>query len=447
MIDSEGQSPNDGSQPGTPNYSYQFGDSFQQHMLEYWAQAPRGRSESLMQAARDMQMAENWRAQAGTWERLGNELGSVLESGKDQWLRDVLYSYPKGREFFGQFYVISDIEWDSIKPRCPKKCRDQCADRQKQAYAYEWAAEAAAAASNAGDAARLFRRAGWAWEKTTHYMASGQEGSIEVDRYRRAAKCYAEASANASRTSRYSTRQMIVYRRWCPACLRDKKREDKCEHDDHMAVLDRHPDTPATDIERLHRCWLIIAKSQEGRRASDKVTKGNDGAPRDNSERGHWRAFEEGRQQLSEIQGRLASEGARKEAREVYREQRKYITDYYVAVKDWRWVPLRVLRLLSHNGSSPGRLLTSLATLYLVILPTAWLGYWMATAPPVPLGQKLGPLPLEAVIFSLSNIVNLSNGHFLVTSSTGTLLQALQGLSGYFALVRILYVAQRSYAA
>lgn len=445
MKDREGQPQKDGHQSCVPEYSYRFDDSFRKHMSEYWEGSPRRRSDSLMQAARDMQMAENWRGQAGTWERLGNELGSGLESITEQWLRDALYSYPKGREFFGQFYVISDIEWEAIEPKCPKDCRDQCANRQKQAYAYEWAAEAAAATSNTGDAARLFRRAGWAWEKATHYTASGQEASIKVDRYRRAAKCYAEASVNASRTSRYSTRQMIVYRRWCPACLRDKKREDECDHNDHMTVLDDHPDTPATDIERLHRCWLTIAKSDL--QLIERISKKDNALSERNGTHGHHGAFEEGRKQLSEIQGLLASEGARNEAREVYREQQKYVIEYYISVKDWRQVPLRVLRLLSHNGSSLGRLLTSLAALYFVILPLAWLGYWTAVASPAPPGQKFGPLPLEAVIFSLSNIVNLSNGHFLVTSSTGTLLQALQGLSAYFALVRILYVAQRSYTA
>src|SRR4051794_40569723 len=98
----------------------------------------------LMKAARAMQMAENWRAQAGTWEMLGDALGRSLDAETPLSARSDPYAVRSGRELFRQFHVIGDREWEDMK-QCPSQCESACGDRRKQASAYEWAAESAQA--------------------------------------------------------------------------------------------------------------------------------------------------------------------------------------------------------------------------------------------------------------------------------------------------------------
>ena len=69
----------------------------------------------------------------------------------------------------------------------------------------------------------------------------------------------------------------------------------------------------------------------------------------------------------------------------------------------------------------------------------------MAHRTPAPLAGGHGPLPAEALLFSLSSVANVSNGHFTAGGWLSSSLQVVEGLSAYFALGYLLYVAQRSY--
>ncbi len=270
--------------------NYDFMGAFEEYMRAYQAtaddHAPQLETLSgddlLMKSARALQMAEGWRAQVGTWEKLGNTLGRQLDkTDSTQRAGDTVpeevtklqsailaaYETPGGRELFSQFNVISDLEW-ALLDKCPDNCSSGCLDRRRQAWAYEWAAETAAATGNLADAARLFRRAGWAWEKALHYGRAGGQAESDVDtpesekRLERAAACYTRAAANAAQTTRRATRNMIATRPWCPACQRDKtsEKEDECSH---SSAIDKagvpKEDWPATDVERLLRVWQGVA--------------------------------------------------------------------------------------------------------------------------------------------------------------------------------------------
>lgn len=426
----------------------------------------------LMKSARAMQMAENWRAQVGTWERLGNSVGHRLDNGDAPPTEGTVpdpYETPVGRELFSQFNVISDREWAELD-ECPPDCHAGCVDRRRQAYAYEWAAETAAATSNSADAARLFRRAGWAWEKALHYGATpvptraeadGPEGSETAGesaesekRLERAAACYSRAAANAARTTRRATRAMISTRPWCPACQRDKTTESGCRHGDWHAMAGApEEDRPGTDVDRLRRVWRRIA---EIRRASDPENA--DGGVKPQAPPGGRPAaaprrrdraddLAEGLQQLSLIQGLLAGHGARHEARAIYRERQRMEMDHLRSRARSRHLRKWIGYVFSWNGSSLPRLLTSLTLLYLVFLPLAWLLVWSWNGVPRPDDSAgFGPAPIEAVIFSLSSMVTLSNGHFAPGGWVVNLLQACHAVSAYFALGYSLYVAQRAYS-
>lgn len=391
-----------------------------------------------MQAARALQMSETWRAQAGVWESLGNEIGQQM--GADSLADAGLYSYPSGREFVGRFYVISDAEWARIDSPCPDGCTNKCSMRQKQAYAFEWAADGAESSANHADAARLYRRAGWAWEKAIHYGKPGLgEGTADPAMFpssrclRRAVRCYAQAAFSAMLTPR-PARTLITERQWCPACVLDKTRETSCAHQEISAEkLPAAEDVPQTDVERLRRCWAEIA-AIEWRRAR---SYGAAESARDNAE-------EEGETQLAAIQGLLAGRGQTRAARRIYRMRRQYLRDCWRHSHPVKRRISQAVWLFSNNGSSPQRLLGSLAALYLVVIPAAWWTAWRLGAP-VPLPGRHGPLPAEALLFSLSSVANVSNGHFTAGGWLSSLLQVVEALSAYFALGYLLYVAQRSY--
>ncbi|MGY1669934.1 hypothetical protein [Geodermatophilus sp. SYSU D00710] len=456
--------------------SYDFQGAFEEYMRAYrdstQAGPPDIRTMSgddlLMKSARAMQMADNWRAQVGTWERLGNSLGRRLEeedSTSSKGASSDAYETPVGRELFGQFNVISDREWAELDD-CPDECGSGCIDRRKQAWAYEWAAETAAATANPADAARLFRRAGWAWEKALHYgMARvpaqsdtdaprGQEASSKAPesekRLERAAACYTRAAANAARTTRRATRTMIATRPWCPACQRDKTTENGCprNHADATVLLPEE-DRPATDVDRLLRVWQGIAKIRQTRSREDAERKfdlplGSPAAASRNGNRAD--DLTEGLHQLALIQGLLAGHGARHEARAIYRQRQRMEMGYYRSHARVRYLRKWTGYVFSWNGSSLPRLLGSLALLYLVLLPLIWLVVWLWTGLPKPENSaSFGPAPLEAVIFSLSSMVTLSNGHFAAGGWAVNLLQACHAVSAYFALGYSLYVAQRAY--
>ncbi|MGH3159159.1 MAG: hypothetical protein ACRDNF_21660 [Streptosporangiaceae bacterium] len=417
---------------------YRFEEAFRRFLLVHDRRRRRDSPDALMHAARALQMSETWRAQAGAWEALGNEIGQRM--GTDELAGAGLYGYPPGREFVGRFYVISDREWARIESPCPDGCANQCSLRQKQAYAFEWAADGAASSTNSADAARLFRRAGWAWEKALHYGKPGRgEGIIDPALFpssrclRRAARCYAEAAFNAVLTFRPATRSMITERRWCPACVLDKTSESNCQHRQGGPVTPTAEDLPQTDVERLCRCWLKIAAIE--RRQGSSPAAGH--SARED-------AAGEGAAQLATIQGLLAGRGMTHAAQQIYRMRKQYLRDCWRRHHRVRRWMSQLMWLLSGNGSSIGRLLVSLALLYLIVVPVSWYAAWRLGAP-LPLASGHGPLPAEAVLFSLSSVANVSNGHFMAGGWVSSSVQVAEGLSAYFALGYLLYVAQRSY--
>ena len=417
---------------------YRFEEAFRRFLLAHDRHGRRSRDDDLMRAARALQMSETWRAQAGVWEALGNEIGQRMRT--DGLAGAGLYSYPPGREFVGRFYVISDKEWARIDSPCPGRCTSKCSMRQKQAWSFEWAADAAASSANHDEAARLYRRAGWAWEKAIHYGRPGLgQGPADPAMFpdsrhlRRAARCYAQAAFSAVLNPRPAPRAMIIHRPWCPACVLDKTRELSCTHDGASAAQPPAPeDIPQTDVERLRRCWAAIAAI--GRRAPTYA----------DAERAAGNAEEEGAAQFAAIQGLLAGRGQTRAAQQIYRMRQQYLRDCWRHSHPVRrWVS-EAMWLLSCNGSSPKRLIATLAVLYLVVIPAAWWAAWRLGAP-APLTAGHGPLPAEAVLFSLSSVANISNGHFTAGGWLSSLLQVAEGLSAYFALGYVLYVSQRSY--
>jgi hypothetical protein len=313
--------------------------------------------------------------------------------------------------------------------------------RQKQAYAFEWAADAAASSANYADAARLYRRAGWAWEKAIHYGKPGLgEGTPDPAMFphsrclRRAVRCYAQAAFNAVLTPRPAPQTMITDRLWCPACVLDKARELNCPHGEVTSMKSPAPeDGPQTDIERLRRCWAAIAAIERRRAPSDAA-----------AESAEENAEEEGETHLAAIQGLLAGRGQTRAAQQIYRVRKQYLRDCWRHSHPVKRRMSQVMLLLSSNGSSPRRLLGSLALLYLIVIPAIWWTAWHLGAP-VPLVGAHGPLPAEALLFSLSSVANVSNGHFAPGGWLSSSIQVIVGLSAYFALGYLLFVAQRSY--
>jgi hypothetical protein len=227
---------------------------------------------------------------------------------------------------------------------------------------------------------------------------------------------------------------MIAERPWCPACVLDKTREVNCMHQQASTAEPSAPeDMPHTDVERLRRCWADIA-AIERRRAPSYAA----------AERVAEDAEAEGAAQFAAIQGLLAGRGQTQAAQQIYRMRKQYLRDCWRNSRPVkRWVS-QAMWLVSGNGSSPRRLIVSLALIYLVVIPAAWWTAWRLGAP-VPLTADHGPLPAEALLFSLSNLANISNGHFTPGGWLSSLLQVAQGLSAFFALGYLLYVAQRSY--
>ena len=223
--------------------------------------------------------------------------------------------------------------------------------------------------------------------------------------------------------SRPAARAMITERRWCPECVLDKTREVHCPHREISSENEPgSEDMPQTDVQRLRRCWGAIALIERQRALSPAA-----------AESAGENAEEEGAAQLAAIQGLLAARGQTRAARQIYRMRKQYLRDCWRhshPVK--RWTSQATL-LFSSNGSSPRRLLGSLALLYLVIIPAAWWTAWRLGAP-VPLASAHGPLPAEALLFTLSSVANVSNGHFTSGGWLSSSLQVAEGLSAYFAL-------------
>ena len=386
------------------------------HLAAQEQDGAREQPEAIMRSARALQMSDGWRAEAGHWEWLGNTLG--LQADKGEVPESVLknrYGDTRGRKRYAPFYVMSDEEWR--RPVTAHTYRtDKDLARHRQAVAYQWAGERAATAGQHDEAARLYRRAGICWERSAH-----------PHNLQRAAACYYRAAMSASQSWRYQTRRR-VFDGWCPSCLRDKTREDDCgsPQDGHEALADatsRH----LGDIERLVACARRLLDS------TDPATR--------------RQQFREPEGQLSVIQHTLASSGARSEAIRAYRIRKALQRRYYWRVKSWR-LPFAVLNwLLTGNGSRVKQVLLVLLLGYAVICPALWrsAGAVLIDAPD---GQPVRTSSwLEAVSFSLSQTINLGTGHFASAGAWITLLQAAQGISAYFALGYMLWVAQRSYSS
>ncbi len=387
------------------------------HLAAEQEMNPDRKIDAIMRAARARQMAEDWRAEAGHWEWLGNAVGlawdrselscDLSEEAKDEILRD-RYRVPEGRERFAPFYVISDVEWEQP---VATKLKPAALARHRQASAYEWAAARAGAAGQHDEAARLYRRSGIAWERSEH-----------DERLRRAASCYYRAALSAARSSRYQTRRRL-FDGWCPSCLRDKGREQSCGRPKHEEPLDGKFKNLG-DLARLEACWQQELDNVAGDSRS---------------------TYEDADRQFGVIQHTLAAEGGRHEARRVFRMRCDFHRRYLRRRSWWRrflsWGHMH----LSWYGTSVPHTLATIAILYAVVAPILWRIF--GGVPPPGDGVEHGPASAEAIILSLSSVLNLATGHFAAGGPWTTLFQSLQGISSYFALGYTLWVAQRSYAS
>lgn len=361
----------------------------------------------LMRAARALEKGEHWRTQAASWEMLGNVLGAHIASGASKEERDERYAVRSDRESVEGFYVISEDEWST--PGGQDYGEDVSAIRRHhQGQAYQWAAECALAHRQFSDAARLFRKAAVAWQ-----------ASQRREKEKRAADCYWQAALCAAQSSRFSTRRMIHDKKWCPSCLRDKASEDVCKFCVGSEIaLARDGEGKGSDLDRLRACWEQTTSSSE---ASEED-------------------FKNACRQFAGIQRQLAITGARDEAIAAYRFRLRYMRSFFRRNHPVKYAESALSWLVSHNYSSVGRFIVSLVVLYGLAIPAIW---W-ATGSAVPQGSGQGGV-LEAVVFSLANTADFTPGHFLAGDAITTAFQALQALSGYFALGIALWISQRSY--
>lgn len=371
----------------------------------------------LMRSARALQKAENWRTQAASWEMLGNRLGAQLPSdvGADE--RRARYVVPADRKSVAGFYVISEQEWTTP----PGQDYDDAAaiQRHHQAQAYQWAAECAQADLQFSEAARLFRKAGVAWQ-----------ASERKQKDRRAADCYWQAALSAAQSSRFATRSMIRSRHWCPSCLRDKSSEDGCQCRDHDRPDLKHDgEGSGSDLERLRQCWNSYLKSF-----------GVSSTARPDQKRELRDGFTTACAQIAGIQRQLAIGGARDDALKAYRFRMVYVRAFYKDHQRLRYLRSSLSRIISHNFSSVWYWLGFVVFAYAVAIPALW---WISGAVHEASSGRGGPA--EAVVFSLTNAADFTPGHFKAGNTLTTALQALQALSGYFALGVALWIGQRSY--
>jgi hypothetical protein len=387
------------------------------------------RSFVMMQGVRCLQKNASWRALSASWEFLGSDLGRTLDANEPQGPElydggatgdgDDVDGRLAARRADSRFFVISDWQW--LNPEISgdgleDSARLDAYRRQRQAWAYEWAAEEASTGSQFADAARLYRRAGVAWER-----------SRRPDRWARAASCYHSAALSATRTAWLATRRMIVGG-WCAWCVREKDTESVCPVDcgdrreryDPAAQLplDGYPISSQchSDIERIAYCWRAAGRGEDGPGA---VT---------NREL-----------QLADIQRELARQGNKQDARSV----RRFRTKCRLSDPRWTWIgrvrPLRFV--LSRLTTSPAFLAGILLALYVFLLPLAW---WVSGSVHRAGSRPHASYPL-CIVYSLQSIVTFSNSFFAPGSSLANALQAIEALSAYFALGAVLWISLRSY--
>lgn len=364
-----------------------------------------------MRAARAREMSEPWRAEAGTWEWLGNFLGRALRDNAPDVTR-ARYEFAPERRAVARFYSISDSEWENPRQGDEGLYDDVHSQRlHRRAWAFTWAAAGARAHSQFNAAARLYRRAAVSWEKSRHDA-----------RHCRAASCYYEAAICAAQTGRFETRTMIL-QGWCPSCIREHRTEETCPRNNHsLREEHRGPEERIeSDLERLIRCWSSIRQEGGGEE--------------------HRHLHEELDGHLAGIQRALAASGARDEAREFYRVRRAETRAYRArhrhpaAITDWAsWA-------LSFYGTRVWHFVASMIALYGLVIPTLW---WASGAVAVaPTGRAASWV--EALTFSLSGAITLWTGYFERGTWPMNLGLPLQALSGVFAVGYVLWMLQRPY--
>lgn len=388
------------------------------------------RSFVRMQAVRSLQRGDAWRAESGSWESLGNELGRELDrdrtDGRELYDGILLdgsdsdaHARLAARRHDGQYNTVSDWQWDESPAGAMEAAdttssidRTSAERRHRQAWAYEWAAESAISHNQFADAARLYRRAGLAWET-----------SLRANRFHRAAACYHSAALCSTRTSRIETKRMVVGR-WCPWCVREKETEALCprkcsdpsigrnELDGSEALAE--PWDTLSDIERIDRCWS---------RAAEHSTAADRRRLRDHRDR-----------QLADVQRHLAREGNKADARTVRRFRTR--SSYRLRV-----LPGPLLTAAAYATTSAMVLALLLLAVYVVVLPLAW---W---APGVlHVHGVAAPAPFAtSIVFSLQSVMTMSNGYFAPGGSIADAAQGIEAVSAYFALGAVLWVALRSY--
>lgn len=377
-----------------------------------------------MRSARALEKGEHWRTQSASWELLGNELGAHLAHDKLE--RDDRYGIEKDREDVAGFYVISDDEWTEL-PDQTYNGTSPLGLRHHQAQAYQWAAECALAQLQFADAARLFRRAGVAWQ-----------ASKRTRQFRRAADCYYQAAVAAAQSSRIPTRLMICDKRWCPSCLRDKRSEEKCTRGANSA-LEKCGEGEGTDLERLQQCWDCAAAEPVAADAATAETADEDPEttrdetadedpkttraettgehPKTRRAETADEALKTACRQFAAIQRQLAIGGARDDAIAAYRFRLAFMRS-----RDRRHHKLRYAQslaglLISRNSSSVRHLLGVLVVFYAVLVP----GLWLAAGVVSPASGRHGGA-FEALVFSISNVADFTPGHFKPGDAVTTLL-------------------------
>jgi hypothetical protein len=371
-----------------------------------------------MKAARALQMSENLRVQAGTWESLGNLLGHAIRGDETAQQRADRYATPPDRADVAQFAVIADDEW--LEPKTvvgtTYRPRDERVLKHQRAWAYQWAGEAAEAGRDDAAAARLYRRAAVAWEK-----------SDQGDGLRRAARAYHEAAIAGGKARRWETRRFVENDRYCPSCLREKRTENACPTGTkHETIEPSHAPGEAlgSDVERLERCWEAVASLNGG-------TLGD--ADHDELCR-----------QLTTIQRQLATSGDRAGARRVFRRKADIHRRWLHANRRKHlasWSAHTLGHYVSRNGSSGWWFVGVVASFQLLVMSVFW---WWAAPPAI-----VGAAPhgfLEGLTFSVSSMVSLSNNHFGGPNWWVTCLQSAQAIATVVTLGYVLWISQRSYA-
>lgn len=369
------------------------------------------RAQLLHCAARCLEMREPWRAVAGSWEWLGNLLGATIDAANGEpWVAN-RYKVPSPAIPHEFFYVASDDQWE--RPAGGIYVDKDHERRHRRASSYEWGANHALAGGQHADAARLYRRAGVAWEQ-----------SERPDRLKRAQECYYRAAMSASETGRVETNRGIL-EPWCAGCLREKSQEERCAKQNHPSHFldDSQPGEGAeSDLQRIKRCGMARLAQTDEERAG---------------------VYREYCNQLAAIQRAVATRSSRSDAIKVYRFRNDVELDFLSTCHGFPWKRAWLVsrKLFSKGGSSVGRASLCLVLLYFLVLPLVW---WVSGAVDVVDGVDAGPGWIEAIVFSASTLTTLT-GRYEPGTWNVNLAQALQAVSAVFGLGYLLWISQRSY--